>query len=134
MTNLPFVSNASIFNIMTDWLATYAPFVGDRFWHKVKRNADLDAVHFTSVHGDDDQQHEAFRTLIVELWDVVAGCLAPNMVEELEYHTKNAITHMEVAQASNMEPWEEAEVWEQWERLDALEAEQERYDMYMNEY
>lgn len=134
MANMPFVSNASIFSIMTEWLADNAPFVTTRFYSAVKGSVRLDQALFDSIRGDDDEQHDAHRALIVELWNVVAGCLSPAMVEELEYHTKNAITHMEVAQASNMEPWEEEEVWAQWERLDAQQAEQDRFDMYYNEY
>lgn len=134
MTTLPFVTNTSIFAIMTGWLSVHAPFVNDRFWGRVKNNAELDSILFASTHGDDDEQHDAHRALIVELWDVVAGCLSSAMVEELDCHTRTAITHMEVAQASNLEPWEEQEVWAHWERIDAQQAEQDRLNMYYNEY
>lgn len=132
MTNiLPVVSAAARFDIAQEWLSRNAPFILDTFWGRVKRSERLDTALLNATHNDTAAD---WRTLHEALLSVAGEFLADKAMDSMEDEVQHVIMHMEVAQASMLEPHEEAAVWDYWERVDRQLAEQQRIDMYMNEY
>ena len=133
MTNIiPTVSAATRFDIAREWLASNAPFVVNSFWDRVKRSERLDTAHFNATYGTDVDSN--WKTLHEALLIVAGDFLSEKAMANMEDENQHVILHMEVSQASMLEPHEEAAVWEHWDRIDRQEAEQDRYDMYANEY
>ena len=132
MTNiLPVVSTATRFNIALEWLDSNAPFVVQTFWNFVKRSSRLDTALLNATH---DETSADWKVLQEALLAVADECLSDKAMANMEDEVQHVILSMEVSQASMLEPHEEAAVWAYWERIDQQAAEQERYDMYMNEY
>ena len=136
MANLVHVSNVSKFNDLLALVKHHASFVHARFWAKVKADRELDFVHFCYVNDDEDSKESeaASRKLHTALIECCTQYLSPEMVEELQQINRTNILHWEVAQASMLEPHEEAAQWALWEKLDAQHEQDCIMDMYRNEY
>lgn len=131
MTIIPSVSAATRFEIAQEWLSRNAPFILDTFWNRVKGSERLDVALLRATH---DETSADWGTLHEALLSVAGEFLADKAMASMEDENNHVVMHMEVAQASMLEPHEEAAVWAYWERIDQQLEEQARIDMYMNEY
>ena len=134
MITLPFVSSADRFDRLGCAIKERAPYIIDRFWAMVKKSAALDSAHFTSCHGEEDEREKADAMLYSALVDYASTMLPDDEMADIAYEVAQYVTHCEVAQASMLEPDEEASVWEAWDIIDQAAEEQARYDMWRNEY
>ena len=134
MVALPFVSSSDRMDRLSAAINQRAPFVVDRFWAMVKKSAALDASFFASCHGEEDEKESADAVLYSALADYASTMLPADEMADIIYEVAQYVTHCEVAQASMLEPDQEAAVWDAWERMDAADEEQARYDAWRNEY
>lgn len=136
MANLVHVSSGAKFDDFVDLVKHHASFVADKFWAKVKADQDLDALHFSYVYENKDsaESEAAARDLHGVLINCCNQYLSVQMVEELQQINRTNVLHWEIAQASMLEPHEEAAQWALWEKLDAQHEQDCIVDMYRNEY
>ena len=128
---IPSVSAATRFDIAREWLDRNAPFVVQTFWGRVKGSERLDVALLNATHDDTSAD---WKVLHEELLTVASEYLSDKALHNMGDEVQHVILSMEVSQASMLEPHEEAAVWEYWDRIDRQLAEQQRIDMYMNEY
>ena len=131
MQNLVSVSESDRFDLLRQHAKNNVPALVERFWSEVRNNESWDLIFFTAVNEDGE---ECWKLLRGKLEDMLEGYLSPDALKDLLYDYNHAVTAYEVAQASLLEPHEEQEQWAIWERLDAAQDEQDRIDMYRNEY
>ena len=134
MIALPFVSSSDRFDRLSCAIKERAPYIIDRFWAMVKKNAALDVALFTSTHGEEDEREKADAMLYSALADYASTMLPADEMADIAYEVAQYVTHCEVAQASMLEPDEEAAVWEAWDIIDQAAETQAHYDMWRNEY
>ena len=134
MIALPFVSSSDRLDRMSYAIKERAPYIIDRFWAMVKKSAALDMVLFTSSHGEEDEREKADATLYAALADYASTMLPADEMADIKYEVAQYVIHCEVAQASMLEPEEEAAVWDAWDIIDQAAETQAHYDMWWNEY
>ena len=134
MVALPSVSSSDRMDRLSAAINQRAPFVVDRFWAMARKSSELDMALFTSCHGEEDEREKADAVLYSALADYASTMLPADEMANIIYEVTQYVTHCEVAQASMLEPDEEAAVWDAWERMDAADEEQARYDAWRNEY
>ena len=134
MTTLPFVSSSDRMDRLSTAIKQRAPYIVERFWAMVKKSAALDMAHFTSCHGEENEREPADAVLYSALVDYASTMLPADEMADIAYELAQYVTHCEVAQASMMEPEEEAAVWDAWDIIDHAAETQAHYDMWRNEY
>ena len=134
MSILPFVSSSDRLDSLKYAIKKRAPYIVDRFWAMVKKNAALDATFFASCHGEEGERESADAVLYSALADYASTMLPADEMADILYEVAQYVTHCEVAQASMLEPDEEAAVWEAWDIIDQAAETQAHYDMWRNEY
>lgn len=130
-TPLVYVTFASRLSNLLELVKAEAAFVHSDFWTQVKRTPSLDAAHHRANF---DECDNSSAILLAHLVECIKDSVSKDMADELLYRTDMYKMHCEVAQASMLEPHEEAAVWEAWEAQDRQNAEDERMAMYQNEY
>lgn len=128
---MPNVPASALMNDLLDRLKIQYPVIQSRFWKVVKRSDYLDNAHFLASEGDCEA---SYKDLLDALIGVIKDSLSENAFKEMMYENQMFKVHCEVAQASILEPHEEALVWDAWERQDEQANIQAEYDMYYNEY
>lgn len=132
---MPHVPKSDRFTHVMGHLKADFPHIHDDVWNSIKRSDSLDPVHYDAVFNDDEEAYGKLLGVLPDLVLNVAGStLGGCIVVMLHDWEQNFVTHCEVAQASQLEPHEEAAVWDMWERIDAQQSHQERIDLYRNEY
>ena len=132
MTNIT-VTNVEKFNNLKALIAHNFPRLHDAFCQRLQH--DLRDQWFLFCHYSEQSQGErAAVALLSELRSVMADRLHDDDVKDLEHTLAMYITHCEIAQLDDLEPWEQEEQWAAWEREDAASAEDERINMWRNEY
>lgn len=130
-TPLVYVTFASRLTNLLELVKAEAAFVHSDFWTQVKRTPSLDMAHHKSIY---DECEASSRLLLAHLTECISESLSASKADELPHRNYMYKTHCEVAQASMLEPHEEAAVWDAWEAQDRQSAEDERIAMYRNEY
>lgn len=134
MIALPFVSASDRLDRLSIAIKQRAPFIVERFWAMVKKNVALDSAFFASCHGEENEREAADAALYSALVDYASTMLPADVMSDIEYEVAQYVTHCEVAQASMLEPDEEAAVWAAWDIIDQAAETQAHYDMWRNEY
>lgn len=134
MITLPFVSSSDRLGRLSTAIKERAPYIVERFWAMMKKNAALDATFFTSCHGEEDEREKADAVLYSALMNYASTMLPDDEMADIAYEVAQYVTHCEVAQASMLEHDQEAAVWEAWDIIDQAAGTQAHYDMWMNEY
>lgn len=136
MANLVHVSNASKFNDLLGLVKHHASFVNTKFWALVKADEDLNNK-LLCLSGEIEVTAKT-ECYAASLHNVLLDCcnayLSADFVAELININRTNVLHMEVAQASMLEPHEEAAQWALWERLDAQSEQDQKMEMHRNEY
>lgn len=132
MITMPRVSNSDQFTAFMDFAKAELPSVHARIWAAIKQ--DLDLVHFDYCFGDDSAVEQAAAGLLEFAEARLADLAGQLWVDEFANRLGAFKLHGEVAQAMDMEPWEQEAVWAAWERSDAQSAFQDKLDMYRNEH
>lgn len=131
MVSMPSVSNSERFTILSDIIREEAMFVISGFFNLVKRTPALDNVWHDANF---DSCERSYGILLAKFEDYAKSVLPGDMWSDATDRLRAAVLHIEVAQASDMEPHEEAAVWDAWDRQDAQTAFDEKLAMYLNEY
>jgi len=134
MITMPFVSFSDRLAHAQAIANQFAPFVVDGFWASVKRDAQMDALLFTSCNGTEKEREQSDMALFNAFMAFVEFRLPSDIVEEIEQSVRHYVTHCEVAHASQEEPEIEAAIWEVWERLDSQAEQDAQYEAWRNEY
>lgn len=138
MATLPRVTYQARYEYMMEQVKYSAQFVTDGWFAMVKRQHDelWFEVCNLDVTGEDDSSgdHPAYAELYSLFVEYVQSKLPSDFFDEIIARTNSAITHLEVLQASMMEPDDEAAVWDAWDRQDAQQAYDDKFAMYRNEY
>lgn len=134
MITLPFVSSSVRMNSLSYAIKIRAPYIVERFWAMVKKSSELDNALHTSTNGEDIQREEADAVLYKAMLALAYDMLPADVMADVTYEVAQYVTHCEVAQASMLEPDEEAAIWDAWDHMDAAAEEQVSYDAWRNEY
>lgn len=134
MLNMPFVSAADRMDRLSVAIKQRAPFIVDRFWSMAKKSIELDKALFVSTNGEEHQREEADVMLYNAMLALAYDMLPADVMADITYEVAQYVTYCEVAQASMMEPDEEAAVWAVWEAIDQAAEADARYEMWRNEY
>ena len=138
-TTMPRVTYATRYDHMIMLVKDAAAFVADGWfvvlkskyndlWHDCCYSADV------NDEGDESGDDLCWSILYSKLQEYIEARLPSDIIEEINSRVQTMVTHMEVAQASMMDPSDEAAVWDAWDREDAQNAFDEKLAMYMNEY
>ena len=130
------ITSAAKFADLASLVKHHASFVHGKFWSMVKADQHLDGVHFSYANSDEASvESEASAR---ELHEALIACcyqyLSVDMTQEILQTNRDNVLHWEVAQASVLEPHEEAAQWALWEKLDAQHEQDCMMQMYQNEY
>lgn len=101
----------------------------DRFYVHIKRSHDGLWFEYTHLHTE-----SSAKRLLELAKEKADDFFSAGLLKELECAVSHSITHIEVVQASMLEPHEEAAVWARWERIDAAADRDAQYAAYRNEY
>lgn len=132
MISLPQVTYVEQFESFMSLVREESSRLHTRIWKSIR--SEMDLVHFDNCHGCDSEREAASRALLEfsegKLTDFAGEEVAASIAERV----KAMKLYSEVSEASQMDPFEESALWDVWERSDAQAAEQERIDMFRNEY
>ena len=131
MQNLVSVSESDRFDLLRQHAKNNVPALVESFWSEVRNNKSWDLILFTAIN---EEGEECWKLLRGKIEEKLESYLSPDALKDLLYDYNHAVMACEVAQASLLEPHEEQEQWAIWERLDAAQDEQDRIDLYRNEY
>ena len=138
MATLPRVTYQARYEYMLEQVRYSAQFVTDGWFSMVKRQHDalwFEVCNLDSTGEDDSSGDAQCYAALYELFVSYAQSKLPaDFFEEITARTNSAITHLEVLQASMMEPDDEAAIWDAWDRQDAQQAFDDRFAMFWNEY
>ena len=134
MFNFISVSSADLFNNLIDLVKKEASFVSSKFWNSIKQNPELNNVHFNFIYGDENEIENAAEVLTQNLVSMINTLLPRDTANDILNDNEHYKMHVEVSRASQLEPEEENQVWAVWESMDAQSAQNERMEMYINEY
>lgn len=132
---MPHVPQSDRFSHVASRLKYNFPCIHEDVWAFIKSSDSLDPVHYEAIFNESEEAYSQLLKVLPDLVLRAAGStLGGCIVVQMQEWEQTYVTHCEVAQASQLEPHEEQEVWAMWERIDAQQTEQDKIDAYLNEY
>ena len=129
---VPTVSFQNIFEAFMSYLKDESVTTHDRVWSRIKR--DLDIVHFGFIYGDEATVEQSAKHLLGFSEQCVLDMVGKPILDIINERLRLYVVHTKVSEASQLDPFEECEVWQLWDRVDAQSTFQDKIDMYRNEY
>ena len=127
------VTNVEKFDNLKALIAHNFPRLHDLFCNRLQHDLRDHWFLFCEYSGE-PQGERAAMALLSELRAMMADRLHEDDVKDMEHALSMYITHREIAQLDDLEPWEAEEQWAAWEREDASSMEDDRINMWRNEY
>ncbi len=128
------VSFSDKYEALSQYLRDSFGLVYDSFCERLKNEQDLDDTLYKSIYGNEKEKETSSRMLYGALLEHCKEYLSPKVIDNINENMRQSELHMQEARISQMEPHEQEQAYRFLDKLDRQQDQQDKIDIYRNEY